>query len=67
MNIRKMSGLFFMVMGLIQVFQAFSRHAPPGRIGNPLFMFITALLFTVGAALIWWNGEWWNGNSHMQN
>jgi hypothetical protein len=62
-----MAGLFFIVMGLVQVFHMLSEHAPPGRASSPLFMFITALLFTVGAALIWWNGKQWNGNSHTQN
>jgi hypothetical protein len=55
-----MSGLFLIVMGLVQIFQALSRHAPPGRLGNSLYAFVTALLFTLGAALIWWDGKWWN-------
>ena len=67
MNIRKMAGLFFIVMGLVQVFHVLSEHAPPGRISSPLFMFITALLFTVGAALFWWNSKWWKDNSHTQS
>ena len=64
MNARKMAGLFLIVMGLVQIFQAFSEHVPPGRAGSPTYTFVTALLFTLGAALIWWNGKWWNGNSH---
>jgi hypothetical protein len=62
-----MTGLLLIVLGLVQVFQALSKYAPPDRISSPLFMFITALLFTVGAALIWWNGKRWNANSHTQN
>ncbi len=67
MSIRKMAGLFLIVMGVIQVFQALSWHAPAGRLSNPLYAFITALLFTLGAALIWWNGKWRNGKSPTQN
>ena len=63
MSVRKMAGLFLIVMGFVQVFHALSEHAPPGRASSTLFMFITALLFTLGAALIWWSGKWWNGNS----
>lgn len=64
MSIRKMAGLFLIIMGLIQIFQALSWHTPAGRLSNPLYAFITALLFTLGAALIWWKGKWGNGNSH---
>ncbi len=66
MSIRKMAGLFLIVIGLIQVFQAFSWHAPAGRLSNPLYAFVTALLFTLGAALICWNSKWWDGNSHTR-
>ena len=44
-------------MGLIQVFQALSWHVPAGRLGDPLYAFVTALLFTLGAALVWRNGD----------
>ena len=66
MSVRKMTGLFFILMGLIQVFQALSWHAPAGRLGNPLYALVTALLFIIGAALIWWNGKWRNGDSHTR-
>ena len=68
MNIRKLAGLFFIVMGLVQIFKALGEHAPAERLGNPLYAFVTALLFTAGAALIWWNGKWRsNGNSHTSH
>jgi len=62
MSIRKMAGLFLILLGLIQVFQALSWHAPAGRLGNPLYAFVTALLFTLGAALICWNSKWRGSN-----
>jgi len=67
MSVRKMVGLFLIVMGLVQIFQGLSEHAPAGRGGNSLYVFVTALLFTLGAALIWWDGKWWNGDSHAQD
>jgi uncharacterized membrane protein YccC len=67
MNARKMAGLFLIVMGLVQIFQALSKHAPPGRLSNSLYAFATALLFSLGAALIWWDGKWWNGDSHTHD
>ncbi|MCA1565027.1 MAG: hypothetical protein LC803_05220 [Acidobacteria bacterium] len=67
MSARKMSGLFLIVMGLVQIFQAFSAHVPPGRLSNSLYVFVTAFLFTLGAALIWWDGKWWNGDSRTHN
>jgi uncharacterized membrane protein YfbV (UPF0208 family) len=67
MSIRKMSGLFLIVMGLVQIFQALSQHALPGRLGNSLYAFVTALLFSLGAALIWWDGKWWNKDSQTPN
>ena len=60
MNIRKLAGLFFIVMGLVQIFKALSEHTPAEPLGIPLYAFVTALFFTVGAALIWWNGTWRN-------
>lgn len=67
MNSRKMAGLFLIVMALVQIFQALSKHAPPGRLSSPLYAFVTALLFTLGAALICWNGRWGNGDSQTHN
>ena len=65
MSIRKMAGLFLIVMGLIQVFHALSDHTPAGTLSRPLYALVTALLFTGGAALIWWKGKWGNnGNTH---
>ena len=57
MSARKMAGLFFIVMGLVQVFQALSWHAPADRLNNPIYAFVTALLFTIGAALMWHGGK----------
>jgi hypothetical protein len=67
MSVRKMVGLFLIVMGLVRVFQALSEHAPAGRAGNSLYVFVTALLFTLGAALVWWDGKWWNSDSPAQD
>lgn len=67
MSVRKMSGLFLIVMGLVQIFRAFSTYVPPGRLSNSLYAFVTALLFTLGAALIWWDGKWWNTDSRTHN
>ncbi|HEY9404149.1 MAG TPA: hypothetical protein VIQ24_15940 [Pyrinomonadaceae bacterium] len=67
MSARKMSGLFLIVMGLVQIFQTLSGHIRPGRAGDSLYVFFVALLFTLGAALIWWDGKWWNGDSHTRD
>jgi|GEM_PF-5809068 len=67
MSARKMAGLFLIVMGLVQIFQALSKHAPPELLSNSLYAFIIALLFSLGAALIWWDGKWWNGHSHTHD
>lgn len=67
MSIRKMAGLLLLVMGLVQVFHALSLHAAPNRLSSPLYAFVTALLFTLGAALILWRGNPWKDNSHTQN
>ena len=62
MSIRKMAGLFLIIMGLVQVFHALSDHTSPGTLSRPLYAFVTALLFAGGAALIWWKGKWWNNH-----
>jgi hypothetical protein len=62
-----MSGLFLIVMGLVRIFQSLSGHVPPGGAGSSFYVFFTALLFTLGAALIWWDGKWWNGDSHTHD
>ncbi|HEY1404793.1 MAG TPA: hypothetical protein VGB05_11740 [Pyrinomonadaceae bacterium] len=67
MNARKMFGLFLIVTGLVRIFQSLSEYAPPGRAGDSLYVFFTALLFTLGAALVWWNGKWWNVDSHTHD
>ncbi|HJR09664.1 MAG TPA: hypothetical protein VJ842_20555 [Pyrinomonadaceae bacterium] len=68
MSIRKLAGLFFIVMGLVQIFHALSDHTSAETLSRPLYAFVTALLFTIGAALIWWNGKWRsNGNSHTSH
>ncbi|HKP71643.1 MAG TPA: hypothetical protein VJT82_01815 [Pyrinomonadaceae bacterium] len=55
MRIRKMAGLFLIIMGLIQVFHALSSHTSDAqRLSSPFYAVVTALLFTLGAALIFW-------------
>lgn len=67
MSARKMFGLFLIVMGLVRIFQSLSGQVPPGRAGSSLYVFFTALLFTLGAALVWWNGRWWKAASHTHD
>ena len=67
MSARKLIGLFLIVMGLAQIFQFLSQHARPGRMGDSLFVFVTAFMFTLGAALVCWNGRWWNAQSHTED
>jgi hypothetical protein len=67
MNARKMSGLFLIVMGLVRIFQSLSAHVPPGRAGSSSYVFLTALLFTLGAALVWWDGKWRSVDSHAHD
>jgi hypothetical protein len=62
-----MSGLFLIVMGLVRIFQSLSGHVPPGRASNSFSVFLTALLFTLGAALVWWDGTWLKGDSHRHD
>ena len=62
MSIRKMAGLFLIIMGLIQVFHALSEHTTADKLSHPLYAFVTALLFAGGAALIWWKGKWSNNS-----
>jgi Mg2+ and Co2+ transporter CorA len=63
MSARKLSGLFLIVMGLVQIFQALSKYRQPGRTSDSLFVFVTALMFTLGAALVWWDNKWLSGDS----
>ncbi|HEX8632815.1 MAG TPA: hypothetical protein VF703_01540 [Pyrinomonadaceae bacterium] len=67
MNARKLFGLFLIVMGLVRIFQSLSIHARPGGAGSSLYVFFTALLFTLGAALVWWDGKWWSDDSHTRD
>jgi hypothetical protein len=67
MNTRKLTGLFLIVMGLVRIFQSLSGQALTGRAGNSLYVFVTALLFTLGAALVWWDNKWLNGDSHTRD
>ncbi len=67
MSTQKLAGLFLIVMSLVQVFEALSKHAPPGRLSSLPFAFFTALLFTLGAALMLWGGKWRSDVSHPQS
>jgi len=67
MNARKMAGLFLIVLGLARIFQALSEHARPEHTGSSLYVFLTAFLFTLGAALVWWDSKWWNVDSHARD
>ena len=53
MNAQKLLGLFFIVMGVVQIFHAIYMHTNQGREVGSFYNFVTALLFTVGAALVW--------------
>lgn len=53
MNAQKMLGLGLIVMGLVHIFRAIHLSSNYGQEVGPVFVFITALLFTGGAALLW--------------
>ena len=53
MNLQKMLGWFLIVMGLVQIFRAIHLNTNYGREVGSFYVFVTALLFTAGAAL-WW-------------
>jgi hypothetical protein len=53
MNAQKMLGWCLIVMGLVHIFRAIHLSADQGQEVGPIFVFITALLFTGGAALLW--------------
>jgi hypothetical protein len=53
MNPQKMLGWFLIVMGLVQIFRAIHLSANYGREVGSFYAFVTALLFTAGAALLW--------------
>lgn len=61
MSIRKMAGLFLIVIGLAQYIYLLTNYAPPGRAILPLY-FIAVLLFTVGSVLFRWKGKWGNNS-----
>ncbi|HEY0083575.1 MAG TPA: hypothetical protein VGB61_12345 [Pyrinomonadaceae bacterium] len=67
MNTRKLTGLFLIVMGLVRIFQSLSGQGQTGRAVSSLYVFMTALLFTLGAALVWWDNKWLNGDSHTRD
>ncbi|HZH90196.1 MAG TPA: hypothetical protein VEX70_06175 [Pyrinomonadaceae bacterium] len=67
MSARKLSGLFLIVIGLARIFQVLSEHAPPGRTGSSPYVFLTTLMLTLGAALVWWDGKWLSGDSHTHD
>lgn len=67
MSTRKLIGLFLIVLGLARVFQAVSEQGQMSLAGNSHQVFLTALMFTVGAALVWWNGQWRHADSHTQD
>ena len=53
MNAQKLLGWFLIVMGLVHIFRAIYFSTAQGREVGSIFAFITALMFTVGAALLW--------------
>jgi uncharacterized membrane protein HdeD (DUF308 family) len=52
MEPRKMAGWCLILFGVINVLHAFHLYATEGRGMTTLYTFITALLFTVGAAFL---------------
>jgi uncharacterized membrane protein HdeD (DUF308 family) len=67
MNTRKLVGLFLIVMGLARIFQALSEHAQAGLAGSSQYVFLTALMLTLGAALVWWDGRWRRSDSRAHD
>ena len=53
MNPQKMLGWFLIVMGLVQIFRALHLRANYGHEVGTFYVFVTALLFTAGAAVLW--------------
>lgn len=68
MNTRKLVGLFLIVMGLTRIFQALSVDGQTAlAAAGSHYVFLTALMLTLGAALVWWNGKWRHADSHTQD
>ena len=53
MNAQKLLGWFLIVMSLVHIFRMIFLNSVPGREAGAIFAFITALMFTAGAALLW--------------
>jgi hypothetical protein len=55
MNVRKMAGWCLILFGVINVLHAIHLNARMGLGVTTFYTFITSLLFTTGAALLWLN------------
>ena len=53
MNAEKLLGWFLIVMSLVHIFRAIYLNTSQGQEAGTIFAFITALMFTAGAALLW--------------
>jgi hypothetical protein len=53
MNAQKMLGWFLIVMALVQIFRAIHLSNYYGREVGSFYGFVTALMFTAGAAVLW--------------
>ncbi len=53
MNAQKLLGWLLIVMGLVHIFRVIYLNSAQGREVGTVFAFITALMFTAGAALLW--------------
>lgn len=55
MEIRKMAGWFFILMGVISVLQYIHLHRITGQGISTFKAILISLLFTIGAAFLWRN------------
>lgn len=55
MEPRKMAGWCLITFGIINVLHAIYMNETRGRVITTLFIIITSLLFTLGAACLWLN------------
>jgi len=55
MEIRKMAGWFFILMGVIRVLQSIHLHRAIGQEISTFNAILISLLFTAGAAFLWRN------------
>jgi hypothetical protein len=53
MSAQKLLGWFLIVMGLVHIFRVIYLNSVQGREVGSVFAFITALMFTAGAVLLW--------------